>query len=527
VLPQRFSGGQPLMLKKFCKQIRTRHNITHPITAYNIHRNIEKLSKEINLEQLAEKYLSTRKLRGKSQPLKQQIAYAKIRDTLNYSIVKPESDSYLNKERHYQTKIAQFQQDRKILIENMQNTRLTSMSHSPVTGELINRGKRQGKDSATNKENINNAINNVQKCKNDLSQVTKELNNFKKKNSLDVPANMPDKDKTWWDKWELFIYFLMAETVLNSMLFFAETSSLGIIGGIMEAGLISLINIVLFGILGGHTLRHIGLGSQYFQHQSVVRKIIIGTWALILILLVLSFNLAAGQYRDVLLLNSNFEHDIIEFPKNTIYLSKEALTQLIENPFTMEGGIVSWLFFFIGIIFFCLATWKAYLMDDPYPGYGSREKRVRKYEENLKKHRKQASKKLDKYKNHSRTSIDKNQYTALELLQNELGERRIRQDNVKQTERLQQSIRRASEQLLMKYRDMLMDAYEDVWEDDLKQMHIDIDDIITTQGQQDLDLENSNIKKYEEDEFLKVEHAYQDACENIENDYQSILSEFV
>ena len=137
---------------------------------------------------------------------------------------------------------------------------------------------------------------------------------------------------------------LVGEGIANA--YFFSDNSLGLIGGFLEALLISLANVVASFIAGWLCLREI-------NHKSIVRKSLglIGFLAIMVFLVLL--HLAAAQYREALQRSGD-----VEF-----------FTSLAFNPSTLQD-MQSFLLIGIGAVISVFAMYKGYTFDDPYPGYG-------------------------------------------------------------------------------------------------------------------------------------------------------------
>ena len=171
------------------------------------------------------------------------------------------------------------------------------------------------------------------------------LRHFKARNNLVRPANYPSSMKFHFG---VLLVFLLGESLAN-MYFFAEGSSLGILGGFFQATLISLVNIAFSYIIGMYVLVQL-------NHCSTFRKTIGGTITFLYITIISIYHLLVAHYRDLLSIN----------PDNATLLVWQ---RLIDAPFTfhtMESAMV----LIIGTVIAILACNKGYRHDDIYPGYG-------------------------------------------------------------------------------------------------------------------------------------------------------------
>lgn len=178
-------------------------------------------------------------------------------------------------------------------------------------------------------------------------ELEKELIRFREENRLKRPPKRHDANQA------LLVGILLAivvgELVTNGY-FLSKGSEMGYLGGVLEATIISLMNIVIAGIIGRIALPHI-------LHRNWVKKIaaIIGFVALVGASL--AFNLAVGHYRDAV-------------GVDPIDGSAAALKLLLADPFGLPD-IKSWALVVLGCFFSFLAAVDMFLWDDPYPGYGA------------------------------------------------------------------------------------------------------------------------------------------------------------
>jgi hypothetical protein len=150
----------------------------------------------------------------------------------------------------------------------------------------------------------------------------------------------------------LLILFVF-EVFLNGF-FLAKGSELGYLGGAAEALTFALMNV-------GVSFLIAAVGVRELNHRNWLRKLL-GLFALVLYAaFALSLNLALAHYREVSgLLVADAGHAV--------------LTRLQTAPLAV-ADVKSWLFFGLGILCSLIAFADAFLVFDPYPGYGPLEKR--------------------------------------------------------------------------------------------------------------------------------------------------------
>jgi hypothetical protein len=148
--------------------------------------------------------------------------------------------------------------------------------------------------------------------------------------------------------WALVIAAVAVESIANSY-FFSKGSDLGLLGGALQALLISVANIGTALMAGVYVLRQL-------YHNSVSRIVAGGIGTSVYAALSLLFNLATAHYRAELELN----------PMKAIV---NAVSRVMGDPFGI-GNFDAWVLFVIGIMFATFALIKGLTSDDRFPGYG-------------------------------------------------------------------------------------------------------------------------------------------------------------
>jgi hypothetical protein len=160
--------------------------------------------------------------------------------------------------------------------------------------------------------------------------------------------------------------------------FYAEGSDFGLLGGVLIAMTLSVINISL-AILAGSLLR-------YVNHRSVRRKALALTGVAVLCAGFLLVTLATAHYRVA-------TSDIAQSQPETgapaasqvaadfdqWRAARLAWQRFAGNPVGFDD-VFSWILVVLAIVFGIFASYKGYRVDDPYPGYGQldRELNVRR-----------------------------------------------------------------------------------------------------------------------------------------------------
>ena len=156
----------------------------------------------------------------------------------------------------------------------------------------------------------------------------------------------------------ILILILLLETILNGI-FFAKGSPYGLLGGLMYALLIAVVNISISW----------GWGRSICNKNHIKKRLqTIGSMSIVGVMVWLTgYNLFVAHYRQQL------EVDI----KNAGTLAVKAFFQ---SPFALND-FGSWVLFFLGAVFGFIACVDGYFWDDPYPGYGKSYKRMEQAKE--------------------------------------------------------------------------------------------------------------------------------------------------
>jgi hypothetical protein len=186
--------------------------------------------------------------------------------------------------------------------------------------------------------------------KNQFVNLTNQLNDFRRDNNLNriQPKNQGGRIF----KLGLIFFLLAVETVINAT-FFAPATEQGLIGGAVMALAVSIVNLGVSFYIGWKAIplkncvdsrrRFIGFGFLMF-------------W----FLFILTVNLVAGHYREVLLLS---------FGDSSVSPGTTALLAFGHAPLAI-ADLTSWYLVLIGCFAATLAVLDGYNYDDPYPGYG-------------------------------------------------------------------------------------------------------------------------------------------------------------
>ncbi len=188
----------------------------------------------------------------------------------------------------------------------------------------------------------------------DKSEFERNLNHFKRINKI---HRAPDYPASKIYHYSIIILIILIESFANAY-FFAQGNDLGLLGGWLQACLISLANV-------GSALL-IGAGIfPFINHIKILKKALSLISFIVLSAVSISFNLAAAHYRDLL-----------EKFQNPLTNSIEAI---LNDPFGISFHGV--MLFIVGIVAAMLAFIKGYTSDDSYPGYGNVDRKFKQAKE--------------------------------------------------------------------------------------------------------------------------------------------------
>jgi hypothetical protein len=162
--------------------------------------------------------------------------------------------------------------------------------------------------------------------------------------------------------------------------FYAEGSDFGLLGGVLIAMALSVINVSV-AVLAGSLLR-------YVNHQSARRRRLALAAATILYACFALVTLAAAHYRVA-------TNDIAQAQATVSTPTASALPPALStdvdqwkaarlawqrfarNPVGFED-VFSWMLVVLAVVFGIFASYKGYAVDDPYPGYGELDRELKK-----------------------------------------------------------------------------------------------------------------------------------------------------
>ena len=162
------------------------------------------------------------------------------------------------------------------------------------------------------------------------------------------------------------LFFFSLELVLNATSLM-DANPFGLLGAIVQMALICAVNILIMGWWVGGLLR-------LMHHVSFPIKAMAGFAAFVATILVIGFNLAVGHFRDSMqAILDDPEADILAVGSDTFVRLSEGLVAF--------DSFQSALLALLGILFFCVSTWKWLDRDDRYPGYGKKHRLLKEIQD--------------------------------------------------------------------------------------------------------------------------------------------------
>ena len=196
------------------------------------------------------------------------------------------------------------------------------------------------------------------RLENAVREGTAEYEKFRKKARLERLPDYSGRRNAF-----LFVLlFALIEVGLNASLLM-EVNPFGLVGSVMQMGLIMAVNILSGALAMGYALRCRNLVSRFKRTAA---------WSTMAVLIVFigAFNLLVGHFRD------SMQATLGNLAANPLaMLENDALPRMIADPFGLDS-FQSYLLVLLGLLFFGIVSWKGYQSDDPYPGYGRRDRQL-------------------------------------------------------------------------------------------------------------------------------------------------------
>ncbi len=237
----------------------------------------------------------------------------------------------------------------------------------------------------------------------DLSRGTREaqraigeVNRFRLEQGRNADADYPES-RMW--HWGILVALVVLESLVNGLFFGANVEG-GLLAGTSYAVLISVVNVAVLGWVLAAVVRQI--------HHRDFRRRIGGMAGLGAVMVVAVFwNLFVAHYREAL------PHDYPPAPDTTLVAQSAATESLAPQPVQTDSlpetcwrgpdendadqealclfraspfglnGFYSYMLLLIGLAMCAAAAMDWFKTDDPYPGYGRRERHRKKTEEGL------------------------------------------------------------------------------------------------------------------------------------------------
>jgi hypothetical protein len=183
------------------------------------------------------------------------------------------------------------------------------------------------------------------------------LHVFREKNKLTAPASYPDSQLFYWG----IIGLILVIEIALSAYFFSQGHSMGFLGGVSLAVAVSVCNIGLTIVASLLLLR------QLF-HRNWLRKLFFGGIYIAILACVVLINFFFAHVRDAMSAPNFFANN----PSGVVPVGN-IIQSLLSGSFALQS-LDSYLFLGITTFFCVIAIIDVYKMDDPYPGYGKRER---------------------------------------------------------------------------------------------------------------------------------------------------------
>jgi hypothetical protein len=185
----------------------------------------------------------------------------------------------------------------------------------------------------------------------------KDLHNFKTEHKLIRQERSSSKPLF---NWAIVLLIIFAESILNAS-FFAQGSDLGLLGGIIQAFVIVMINVLVANLVVLLIRR---------RHITTISSIERSGYTLLtggLIIGLINFHFLVGHYRDALR---------IDFENAYAF----SVLNYSASPFHLID-FESYILVVMGFLFFIILIIDLYKLKDPYPGYGEVTHRFKEIKE--------------------------------------------------------------------------------------------------------------------------------------------------
>jgi hypothetical protein len=176
-----------------------------------------------------------------------------------------------------------------------------------------------------------------------------EYQEFRERHGLNrLPRNISHNQRTL--AFMVLAVFVILESILNGM-FFAEGSEAGIIGGVVQALVLSMLNVGVAALYAVYGLPFLFHRRRWGKAVGVLATVAFAVW-------LLGLNLAIGHFRDLFVQGAG-----------SVQMA-ELLDRMTAGPLLL-GDAKSGLLVLLGITLGLLSVIDVAASRDPYPGYGA------------------------------------------------------------------------------------------------------------------------------------------------------------
>jgi hypothetical protein len=188
-----------------------------------------------------------------------------------------------------------------------------------------------------------------------------EYQEFRERHGLNrLPRNISQSQRTL--AFMILAVFVILESILNGM-FFAEGSEAGIIGGVVQALVLSILNVGVAALYAVYGLPFLFHRRGWGKAVGVLATAVFAVW-------LAGLNLAVGHFRDLFVQGAG------------VVQMAELLNRLAAAPLLLDDA-KSGLLVLLGVALGLLSVIDVAASRDPYPGYGAmgreRQKAVERY----------------------------------------------------------------------------------------------------------------------------------------------------
>jgi hypothetical protein len=175
-----------------------------------------------------------------------------------------------------------------------------------------------------------------------------ELYRFREEEGIKRPARYYGSRTL---KYGILALFIGIESIANSF-FLAEGSDLGFLGGFVQAIGIAGVNVVVAYLTGRYIAPWVAYRNWFVKFLALIGMVLYVGAAAVINLAVAHFRAASGQFE-------------------TAKAAQVAMQAVFDTPLALPD-FQAWLLLVVGILFSVATVIDAFVMDDPYPGYGQR-----------------------------------------------------------------------------------------------------------------------------------------------------------